>query len=126
MSLFLLNLKLEQKLLAETGMTYNEWVMKQLRDAFVLQETRDNTLNLFIKKQSKGDDVQVYDIDSLIASYKTKKAIKTVFVTESLDRIKFKEFCIINKSLNATKMVVYCLSATYDSPSTVEIIIIGK
>lgn len=89
-----------------------------------MQQTREQLLSHYSKLSEKPKNgIVILDQDELLCSYQTKTTTKLVFMTQELDRETFKRYCIIKNELNADKIVVYCETATYDSPGTLEIIL---
>lgn len=89
-----------------------------------MKQTREQILAHYKALQAKGKHgVEAIDQDELLCSYQTKKVKKVVFFTDCLDRETFKRFCQAMNRLEADKIVVYCDTATYESPSTAEILL---
>lgn len=89
-----------------------------------MKQTREQILAHYTKlSEQPKNGIAILDQDELICSKQTKTTTKLVFITQKLDRETFKRFVRIMNKLEANKIVVYCETATYESPSTVEILL---
>lgn len=86
--------------------------------------SRNEVLSSYQPEKLKSNyQVEIFDIDQLLCSYKLNKIKKIVFFTHELDSNLFRKFIRIKNNLNANKIVVYCEFSYIDCPGTLEIVL---